>query len=611
MLQWSKLVNVGMDRTVGSLLTASRCFLREAEELRQQIDSDFRKLLEGESMQPECASVVKQLKQNLKKMVFDIAIRKNNTHDEIRQKIVKEAEELIVEALRTRLVKVLFKDMIPSRLHEFEQALFRDQAKGVKHRGSMVLSRALSRTKVHPAPAVGYESDTQAGMDRRPWSPEASELVSLPSRSRPSILSVHAHSKSAMEGAGANKDNSDEDGDAELVEPSELGGAAEEIEEDADGDPSAMSQESNIKKGTRDQNAVQPILAELVMLVHEVLGINAKLAAEKLNKEARVAIPKKQGIQHRIVDMTRPIAQQWATTTAELVLDVIGKRSGRKPNQVASLTLTKKDVEELDRLLNGVEVLLDKARHSFSKNLLQSIQDSIVSVVLKETSKFSRPMKTLVKRFETFQDRLVKLLAEDDEQIGSKGSRLSTLTDLYAKGDQLSNRLRSTAQSRSARMALSMGSDYDVYLGGSAFSLGSIIRSVLPHLNPAIVPIFLTLSCNRLTVASLVTHSALRTSQRELRRDINELTYLSRKLDNVEGYSISNDTWRDYTEAWETLIGLRKDISAQRAQAIIRSIISDLRLMQGLGAASQLKKIEGEAPNEVLLLLNQVCTTLF
>lgn len=97
---------------------------------------------------------------------------------------------------------------------------------------------------------------------------------------------------------------------------------------------------------------------------------------------------------------------------------------------------------------------------------------------------------------------------------------------------------------------------------------------------------------------------ALRTPTKELRRDEIELTYLLESLNAVQAVQLSRETWRDYTNAWTTLIKLRKKILAKRGHAIIRCVVSDLSVIDGLGAATQMLQIAGEVPNEVLLMLS-------
>ena len=98
---------------------------------------------------------------------------------------------------------------------------------------------------------------------------------------------------------------------------------------------------------------------------------------------------------------------------------------------------------------------------------------------------------------------------------------------------------------------------------------------------------------------------ALRMSAQDLRRDENELIYLNERLTAIENIAINNDTWRDYMRAWESLLDLRSGIMVERGQSILHSIVSDIALVDGLGAAFQMRKIDGNPPNEVLVLLNE------
>ena len=98
---------------------------------------------------------------------------------------------------------------------------------------------------------------------------------------------------------------------------------------------------------------------------------------------------------------------------------------------------------------------------------------------------------------------------------------------------------------------------------------------------------------------------SLRTSGKELRRDENELNFILDRLMRIESIQITNETWRDYTEAWEALIQLRKRILCERGHAIIRCIVADQAVVDGLGAAFQMLQIQGDPPNEILIMLGE------
>lgn len=155
---------------------------------------------------------------------------------------------------------------------------------------------------------------------------------------------------------------------------------------------------------------------------------------------------------------------------------------------------------------------------------------------------------------------------------GNAGS--SSYVDDYVANNQIAIRLKTISRTRLGIKALGAFSRYDIYLGGMAFSPGSVL-------------------------------TALRTSPRELRRDENELIYIIERLNRIEGIYLSSETWRSYTEAWEALLMLRKKILVQRGHAIIACIASDLSVIEGLGAAKQVIKIAGNVPQKVLHLLNE------
>ena len=51
------------------------------------------------------------------------------------------------------------------------------------------------------------------------------------------------------------------------------------------------------------------------------------------------------------------------------------------------------------------------------------------------------------------------------------------------------------------------------------------------------------------------------------------------------------ETWRDYLKAWEALMKLRSQIQSERGQAIINLMVKDIKLCEGLGAATQLQDL--------------------
>ena len=60
----------------------------------------------------------------------------------------------------------------------------------------------------------------------------------------------------------------------------------------------------------------------------------------------------------------------------------------------------------------------------------------------------------------------------------------------------------------------------------------------------------------------------------------------------------------DACTATAQLIHLRTRILCERGHAIIRCMLSDQSLVDGLGAAFQMLKIQGEPPAEILVMLN-------
>ena len=94
-------------------------------------------------------------------------------------------------------------------------------------------------------------------------------------------------------------------------------------------------------------------------------------------------------------------------------------------------------------------------------------------------------------------------------------------------------------------------------------------------------------------------------SRSQLVQDENELSYLTERLQQVGEKETTALAWRDTFESWQALIRLRSEILVERGQAVLECIISDEKVLLGLGAAHQLYKSVGDAPDELLMLINE------
>jgi len=94
-------------------------------------------------------------------------------------------------------------------------------------------------------------------------------------------------------------------------------------------------------------------------------------------------------------------------------------------------------------------------------------------------------------------------------------------------------------------------------------------------------------------------------SRQELTKDDNELTYLLEKLTDIEKLNASEQAWKDVGETWQALLGLRSQMEVERGQAVLDCICADDKVLHAVGMADQLRKTQGEVPNDVLTTLNE------
>jgi hypothetical protein len=80
---------------------------------------------------------------------------------------------------------------------------------------------------------------------------------------------------------------------------------------------------------------------------------------------------------------------------------------------------------------------------------------------------------------------------------------------------------------------------------------------------------------------------------------------LLERLQKVEEKEVTALSWRDTHESWHALIRLRTQISVERGHCVLDCICADARVLEGLGAARQLYSTIGDAPDELLQLINR------
>lgn len=300
----------------------------------------------------------------------------------------------------------------------------------------------------------------------------------------------------------------------------------------------------------------------------------------------------------------------------------------------SSLMVMQKDfvtaTNKLDAIVRGVDTLYSRMMGEWGKAFVSSVRNVVSNLAFEEMERFGRPMKQLFGRFEKFDEMMNEAFVPSEDAIGVKWREDRVLTKpakdrivsneqlqrklekgilqfsldelasfgarglmsdsrvqaggrwfrpvegiaIYVKGCHYGNRLKRTTHMRAVRAGLTMVSNYEVHMSGL-------------HFTPAAM------------------WQALAMSSQELRRDENELSYMITRLDGIESIVINQDTWRTYVKAWDALLELRSKIQVERGHSVLRAIVSDLKVMEGLGAASQMLTIAGAPPDEVLTMLEQ------
>eukprot|EP00964_Phaeocystis_antarctica_P105817 scaffold70798_cov64-Phaeocystis_antarctica.AAC.3 len=93
-------------------------------------------------------------------------------------------------------------------------------------------------------------------------------------------------------------------------------------------------------------------------------------------------------------------------------------------------------------------------------------------------------------------------------------------------------------------------------------------------------------------------------SRAKLTKHENELEYLKKELEKLKEIVTSEQSWRDVSESWQAMLAMLKSVEVQRGSAVLQCIASDEKLLKALGMAKALYDIQGEAPMEVVVRLN-------
>ena len=189
-----------------------------------------------------------------------------------------------------------------------------------------------------------------------------------------------------------------------------------------------------------------------------------------------------------------------------------------------------------------------------------SLRDLLVDATINPKMKGARALVAAPMRLLRAADSLETAL---NDKLKGKSQEL---VGRYVGGESMRKALFTTA--------LMAASKYSVDIGGEPSSLGML-------------------------------QQAWSRSRKELIRDGNELDYLLTKIVKIEDTSVTEQTWRDVSETWQSFLALRTQMSTQMSQTVIDCILADRTVAEALGMADALKGIVGNPPTELITRLNQ------
>eukprot|EP01052_Picozoa_sp_SAG31_P035761 SAG31_NODE_4359_length_3313_cov_2.107032_1_plen_406_part_00 len=94
------------------------------------------------------------------------------------------------------------------------------------------------------------------------------------------------------------------------------------------------------------------------------------------------------------------------------------------------------------------------------------------------------------------------------------------------------------------------------------------------------------------------------TSWAKLAADEDDLKFLQEQLELLAQKPPTANDWRSYLSSFESVLELRSGMKAERGQAVLECICMDEAVLDGIGAARQLKNTNGTVPDVVLQLLS-------
>ena len=559
--KFAKLVNAGLDRTLGSLITVSKEFLVTFDEqLRDPLNAEL------QALERETSATIKQHVRESVERAATAQKEQTKAREAVERTLGVQIEKLILTDMIDDVITPLFERSLPRLFSTLQEKL---SPKPPCRRAPAGTALSL-KDRLKPGPVKILPASTGASKDSFNDIPLAPSMPASFTSIASSGLGLVKSTANTLAGQDitAHGMEGDEGGDFD-----EEGNGMDDDEEDIDEE----GEESNESRGKRDTKTVRILHDQLLQAIQPCLD-PGKLAQNKKVMQLRPLV----------LESTRRDISLFAAAVPVMAVPLLGDLGGQsnKARQRAKA--------ELRKIVTGIDLLFAKVAHSLGVELVQLAKRILVSRVQSELARFQRPMQQLFLRYDRFEEQLANALivaeaernekrledkmlmdtSDEQEAAPEQVEHVVTLEERYIRtGASLADELKNISKKEGEKPELTRSTVYTRFVGPTAYKPMSVWK-------------------------------ALKMAQRELRRDELELNYLMDRLLRIEEISVTYETWRDYLKAWEALMKLRSQIQSERGQAIINLMVQDIKLCEGLGAATQLFKISGMVPNEIIVHLN-------
>ena len=306
---WSKRINMGIDRMMGSLYTAAKTFLPAVEELREQMVGIFQAI--EPSAKRACKSAV------LKAVWQAVETSQGEQPDfEEQDKITRAITKALVATVTQELVEPMFQKPEPhlKDVHDlvvwFQDDILPEKARSIGPRAASLVSllpmTGPTASSVPPSPPPSPPSDEHAatvgGTARQRWQ-----------RTRQRAASIFLSARRGSATAPSLKDDERDERDEEIEEEEENGA-------DAQADAILPKAENSMLMGEKDTKTINSLLGELVKQMRRMLEGDAAITeiTEELGDLFGLggdtpSEKKVKPLKDTILDSSRGNFEQWVT----------------------------------------------------------------------------------------------------------------------------------------------------------------------------------------------------------------------------------------------------------------------------------------------------------